>query len=269
MEFGAVDFDNLLNRQVSDEDSKLDLPFVRHYWRELLLCVAEIHEHDIVHSDLKPANFVLVRDHLKLIDFGIANMINDDTVNVHRDHKAGTPNYMAPEALMDTELEVEEESTSSPSTRAVKTTTAKIVKIGKPSDIWSIGCILYKMIYGNTPFANIKGFLPKALAIVNPKHTIDYPRQGRGDVEIPSSLIRTMKRCLRRDQLQRPTAVELSDLSHPAFGPYEKIDDQIDVTTEDLGTMIDYVVQRCADGGPPADYEVWELTQRVFDNLKP
>ena len=46
-----------------------------------------IHEEKIVHSDLKPANFVLVRGQLKLIDFGIANAIANDTTNIQRDHQ--------------------------------------------------------------------------------------------------------------------------------------------------------------------------------------
>src|SRR5712691_8737077 len=46
-----------------------------------------IHEEKIVHSDLKPANSVLVRGQLKLIDFGIANAIANDTTNIQRDHQ--------------------------------------------------------------------------------------------------------------------------------------------------------------------------------------
>ena len=46
-----------------------------------------IHDEKIVHSDLKPANFVLVKAQLKLIDFGIANAIANDTTNIQRDHQ--------------------------------------------------------------------------------------------------------------------------------------------------------------------------------------
>jgi len=54
----------------------------------MLQAVHVIHEEKIVHSDLKPANFVLVRGQLKLIDFGIANAIANDTTNIQRDHQA-------------------------------------------------------------------------------------------------------------------------------------------------------------------------------------
>ena len=53
----------------------------------MLEAVHVIHEEKIIHSDLKPANFVLVKGQLKLIDFGIANAIANDTTNVHRDHQ--------------------------------------------------------------------------------------------------------------------------------------------------------------------------------------
>jgi serine/threonine protein kinase len=54
---------------------------------KMLQAVHVIHEEKIVHSDLKPANFVLVRGQLKLIDFGIANAIANDTTNIQRDHQ--------------------------------------------------------------------------------------------------------------------------------------------------------------------------------------
>lgn len=44
-----------------------------------------IHQERIVHSDLKPANFLVVEGQLKLIDFGIAKAIKADTTSIARD----------------------------------------------------------------------------------------------------------------------------------------------------------------------------------------
>ena len=44
-----------------------------------------IHEARIVHSDLKPANFLVVEGALKLIDFGIAKAIGGDTTSIARE----------------------------------------------------------------------------------------------------------------------------------------------------------------------------------------
>lgn len=67
--------------------------FIRLTWQQMLEAVSVIHGERIVHSDLKPANFVFVRGQLKLIDFGIAKAINNDTTNIMRDSQVsfGTP----------------------------------------------------------------------------------------------------------------------------------------------------------------------------------
>jgi serine/threonine protein kinase len=53
--------------------------------QQILQAVNTIHEERIVHSDLKPANFLLVKGSLKLIDFGIAKAIMSDTTNIQRE----------------------------------------------------------------------------------------------------------------------------------------------------------------------------------------
>lgn len=53
--------------------------------------VHTIHEARIVHSDLKPANFLVVEGQLKLIDFGIAKAISSDTTSIAREAQVGRP----------------------------------------------------------------------------------------------------------------------------------------------------------------------------------
>jgi len=55
----------------------------------------------IVHSDLKPANFILAGGNVKLIDFGIAKTIQPDRTSITCDQIVGTFNYMSPEAISD------------------------------------------------------------------------------------------------------------------------------------------------------------------------
>jgi len=55
----------------------------------MLEAVQAVHQENVVHTDLKPANFVLVKGRLKIIDFGIAKAIANDTVNIQRDNQVG------------------------------------------------------------------------------------------------------------------------------------------------------------------------------------
>jgi len=88
MECGEIDFAHILAKH---QGVPLGLNFIRVYWEQMLRAVQAIHEEKIVHSDLKPANFLLVQGQLKLIDFGIAKRMGDDTTNIHRDQQVRTP----------------------------------------------------------------------------------------------------------------------------------------------------------------------------------
>lgn len=260
MEMGELDLKKILELRLESEHGKFDVSFVRHYWKEMLECLQAIHAHDVVHSDLKPANFVLVKGQLKLIDFGIANAIQtDETVNVHRETQIGTPNYMSPESLMDSNAKTD--------SRGRISNEPKLMKLGKPSDIWSLGCILYQMTYGRAPFAHIQNQLQRCQAIINFNYAIEYPSLGVGNVPVPGSLIRTMKRCLNRDQHQRPSATELLDDRDPFLNPFDPVD-AFPMTEELLGRILYNVAAKCKDRAP-ADQDLLEAWPKGYlDNLR-
>ncbi|CAM9497635.1 unnamed protein product [Chrysoparadoxa australica] len=204
MEMGEVDLHHLL--AVNKEGKGCSANFMRLFWQQMLEAVNAVHNQRVVHGDLKPANFVLVKGVLKLIDFGIAKAINTDTINIERESQVGTLNYMCPEAVLDTgKGEID------PETGERK----QVMKLGRPSDVWSLGCILYQMAYGHTPFSHLR-MVAKLQAIINPDHQIDFG-ESPGNPE----LVETVKGCLIRDKNQRLTIPAL--LKHPFLNPHATV----------------------------------------------
>ena len=124
MECGEQDLAQALQRR--------QVKSLRGVWKAMMEAVEVVHEKRVVHGDLKPANFLMVNKELKLIDFGIAKRIeSNDTTNIVRDNAIGTLNYMAPEAFVGNQGSRKNNES---------------LKLGRQSDIWSLGCILYQMV---------------------------------------------------------------------------------------------------------------------------
>lgn len=85
------------------------------------------------------------------------------------------------------------------------------IKCGRPSDIWSLGCILFQMVYGRTPFSDYKTFWSKFKVITDPNHEIVYE-----PVSNPW-LLDLMKKCLAWDRNERWRIPQL--LEHPFLVP--------------------------------------------------
>eukprot|EP00747_Dinoflagellata_sp_TGD_P024163 gnl/TRDRNA2_/TRDRNA2_130356_c0_seq3.p1 gnl/TRDRNA2_/TRDRNA2_130356_c0~~gnl/TRDRNA2_/TRDRNA2_130356_c0_seq3.p1 ORF type:complete len:833 (+),score=178.95 gnl/TRDRNA2_/TRDRNA2_130356_c0_seq3:171-2501(+) len=187
MEAGDMDLGRFLQAE-----TRLSLAQIQHLWRQMLEAVQVIHDARIVHSDLKPGNFLLVRGVLKVIDFGIAKRIANDTTNISRDTSVGTLSYMAPESVKQGQL-----------------------KIGRASDIWSLGIILYQMVYEHPPFAHLEP-MQRLLALSDPQLTLKFPpghRLEHHSANTKAQLVDILEGCLQRDARKRPSLGEL--LSHP------------------------------------------------------
>lgn len=191
LEKGDTDFAHYIANEMKIKP--LSSIMIKFYWSQMLEAVAEIHKLGIVHSDLKPANFLLVAGQLKLIDFGIAASVPTDMTSAIRESQVGTLNFISPEAITCHYTGNDSEN--------------PIIKVGVKSDVWSLGCILYNLVYGHTPFSSIRSMLPKMRAIIDAKHEIPFP-----PIE-DQLLLDVLKNCLKRNPKERASVEEL--LKHP------------------------------------------------------
>ncbi|XP_044277574.1 dual specificity protein kinase TTK [Varanus komodoensis] len=218
MECGNIDLNSWLKKK------KTINPWERKsYWKNMLEAVHTIHQHGIVHSDLKPANFLLVDGMLKLIDFGIANQMQPDVTSIVKDSQVGTVNYMPPEAIKDMSSCGENGKSRS--------------KISPKSDVWSLGCILYCMTYGRTPFQHITNQITKLHAIIDPNYEIAFPDIAEKDLQD------VLKRCLVRNPKQRISVSEL--LVHPYVQIQDKsqtVNSTTKGTTEEMKRILGHLI---------------------------
>lgn len=218
-----MDFSHLLRSQ-----APLSYDRIRTYWRQMLEAVRFVHDKgNLVHTDLKPANFLLVQDRLKLIDFGIAQKIPLGTIHISREAIVGTPNYMAPEAI-----------------QMAQKHGRRVYKAGKASDVWSLGCILYQMVYGRPPFDRLSGE-KKLEAITDAAHVIPFPPhrvpEDPASPLVDADLREAMQAALRYDATTRATIAELLRLGAPA-------DEVVTLSRQTLRTLVARLQQHAVQG---------------------
>jgi serine/threonine protein kinase/formylglycine-generating enzyme required for sulfatase activity len=100
--------------------------------RELALQIASgmsyAHQNGILHKDIKPQNVIVTKDNnVKIMDFGIAETVRTSMSRIQNSSSSGTLVYMSPEQI-------------------------KGKDVGKESDIYSFGAMLYELLSGHPPF---------------------------------------------------------------------------------------------------------------------
>lgn len=172
------------------ENSKISLKKKLELFREVVKGVNKIHDHSIIHRDIKPQNILYTKDHkIKIIDFNLS-CLNSETSRLTP--FCGTAPYQPPEVIL----------------RKIKEEPEKI-------DSFSLGVILYKICEKQSPpFAHLfhkQAHLPtierqeaKLLKAVN---NLPFRRLKKGDPLIP-----IIKGLLNPDPKLRLSAKELASL---------------------------------------------------------
>jgi eukaryotic-like serine/threonine-protein kinase len=152
------------------------------------------HARGIVHRDIKPGNVMIQEgDRVKVTDFGIARATGDASLTA-AGSILGTVNYMSPEQ-------------------------ARGDSIGPPSDIYSLGVVLYEMLVGAVPFTADS---PVSVALQHVADEIPVPSEV--NPEVSSQLDHIVRRATAKDPEARfATAAEMSAALRSPIQPSETL----------------------------------------------
>ncbi|XP_051491728.1 calcium/calmodulin-dependent protein kinase kinase 1 isoform X2 [Apus apus] len=147
-----------------------DQPFseeqARLYFRDIVLGIEYLHYQKIIHRDIKPSNLLLGDDgHVKIADFGVSNQFEGNDAQLSS--TAGTPAFMAPEAISDTGKSFS----------------------GKALDVWAMGITLYCFVHGKCPFID-EYILGLHNRIKN--KPVEFPEEGQISEELKDLILRML-----------------------------------------------------------------------------
>lgn len=147
--------------------------------RDIADALAHSHGLGIVHRDIKPSNVMLTTNGtVKILDFGIARMLADTATRLTTTGRiVGTPAYMSPEQ-------------------------AQGHAVDARADQYSLGCVLFELLTGHTPFTGDSVFAVMNQHLGRPA---EPPSQHRA--EVPAAVDALVLRMLAKDAEQRFAAI--------------------------------------------------------------
>jgi hypothetical protein len=118
-------------------DQNPPMEFVANIALQLADALDYAHQERIIHRDVKLSNVVMTSDgHPKLVDFGLAKIMDADATQTVDGSILGTPGYMSPEQA-----------------------SGNIKQVGPLSDQYSLGVVLYRLLAGRLPFEGPHAFV--------------------------------------------------------------------------------------------------------------
>ena len=156
-------------------EGPLSIATARTYGIEIADALAHAHERGVTHRDLKSTNVMITNRGAKVLDFGLARMLDTHQIDAlsHSQRSltaagliAGTLPYMAPELL-------------------------RGERGDQRADIWALGVLLYEMVGGRRPFTGGTGFELSAAILHQPPDTLP--------ATVPAPMAAIIQRCLAKD----------------------------------------------------------------------
>jgi len=141
---------------------------IRFYSAEIVNMLQYLQSKNMIHRDLKPENIMLDnKNHLKLIDFATVKIIGkkfdkEKMIFINDDEKNNLDNNNLDNNNLDNEDKEINKKRSSTFVGTAEYVSPEILSDNPPSfgtDIWALGCIIYKMYYNKTPFVDKTEYL--------------------------------------------------------------------------------------------------------------
>ncbi len=171
-------------RRRLEREKRLPLEDALMLGRAVAAALDYAHRHGVVHRDIKPENVMLHEGEAMVTDFGIAKAVTAAAASALTQTGAsvGTPAYMSPEQA------------------------AGAVDLDGRSDVYSLGCVVYEMLAGRTPFTG-----PTAQAIIAQRFTNPPPPLKGAREGLPEWVEQAVMKALAKEASDRfATAAQFS-----------------------------------------------------------